>query len=234
VGKTEMGPRGDVIAELDWCVGEILETLNRRGLANDTLIIFSSDNGPVIDDGYRDDAVQKLGGHRAAGPLRGGKYSAFEGGTRVPFLVRWPGRVKPAVSTALVCQIDLLASLASLVGRKVGADDAPDSVDVLTALLGTSATGRDHLVEHASVLFLRRGPWKLIEPGNGPRVLANTNTETGQAGELQLYNLEVDLRESNNVAAQHPERVRQLHALLDSIRQRTPAASRARGNKVQQ
>ena len=227
VGKTEMGPRGDAIAELDWCVGEILETLDRRGLANDTLIIFSSDNGPVVDDGYRDDAVRKLGGHRPAGPLRGGKYSAFEGGTRVPFLVRWPARVKPAVSTALVCQIDLLASLAALVGRKLGDDDAPDSFDVLTALLGTSATGRDHLVEHAAVLSLRQGPWKLIEAGKGPRVLANTNTETGQAGALQLYNLEEDLGETKNVAAQHPDRVQKMHGLLDAIRHGTRSSRRA-------
>ena len=98
VGKTEMGPRGDAIAELDWCVGEILETLDRRGLAQDTLVIFTSDNGPVVDDGYQDDAVKRLGSHQPAGPLRGGKYSAFEGGTRVPFLVRWPARVKPGVS----------------------------------------------------------------------------------------------------------------------------------------
>ena len=220
-GKTEMGPRGDVIAELDWCVGEILEALERRGLANDTLIIFSSDNGPVVDDGYRDDAVKKLGGHRPAGPLRGGKYSAFEGGTRVPFLVRWPARVKPGVSAALVCQIDLLASLASLVGRKLGEQDAPDSVDVLAALLGNSAMGRDHLVEHAGVLSLRQGPWKLIEAGNGPKVLVNTNTETGQAGETQLYNLDGDLSETKNVAAQHPDRVQQMRVLLEAIRQGT-------------
>ena len=224
VGKTEMGPRGDVIAQLDWCVGEILETLDRRGLANDTLIIFSSDNGPVVDDGYRDDAVKKLGGHRPAGPLRGGKYSAFEGGTRVPFLVRWPARVKPGVSNALVCQIDLLASVASLVGRKVDDDDAPDSFDVLPALLGPSAPGRDHLVEHASVLSLRQGPWKLIEPGNGPRVLANTNTETGQAGDLQLYNLEEDLGETENVAARHPDRLQQMHGLLEAIRKGTSSS----------
>ena len=230
-GKTEMGPRGDVIAELDWCVGEILETLDRRGLANDTLIIFSSDNGPVVDDGYRDDAVKKLGGHRPAGPLRGGKYSAFEGGTRVPFLVRWPARVKPGVSTALVCQIDLLASLASLVGRKLGDDDAPDSVDVLAALLGTSATGRDHLVEHAGVLSLRQGPWKLIEPGKGPKVLANTNTETGQAGEVQLYNLDEDLGETKNVAAQHPDRVQQMHDTLDAIRRGTGSFRRTQRSK---
>ena len=131
-----MGPRGDAIAQLDWCVGEILETLDRRGLAENTLVIFTSDNGPVVDDGYRDDAVKRLGGHRPAGPLRGGKYSAFEGGTRVPFLVRWPARVKPGVSTALVCQIDLMASLAALVGQKLAEEDAPDSFDVLAALLG--------------------------------------------------------------------------------------------------
>ena len=98
-GKTEMGPRGDAIAQLDWCVGEIVDALERRGIARNTLVIFTSDNGPVVDDGYRDDAVTKLGGHRPAGPLRGGKYSAFEGGTRVPFVVRWPARVKPGVST---------------------------------------------------------------------------------------------------------------------------------------
>jgi arylsulfatase A-like enzyme len=230
-GKTEMGPRGDAIAELDWCVGEILETLDRRGLANDTLIIFSSDNGPVVDDGYQDDAVRKLGGHRPAGPLRGGKYSAFEGGTRVPFLVRWPTRVKPAVSTALVCQIDLLATLATLVDRKLGDDDAPDSVDVLTALLGTSATGRDHLVEHAGVLSLRQGPWKLIEAGRGPRVLANTNTETGQADASQLYNLEEDFGETKNVAAQHPDRVREMHGLLDAIRRGARSSPQAHGKK---
>lgn len=218
IGKTDMGPRGDAIAQLDWCVGEILATLDARGLTNNTLVIFSSDNGPVVDDGYRDDAVQKLGGHRPAGPLRGGKYSAFEGGTRVPFLVRWPARVKAGVSPALVCQIDLLKSLSDLVGRKLGDGDAPDSVDVLPALLGTSTKGRDDLVEHAGILALRQGPWKLIEPGRGPRVLANTNSETGQAGRAQLYNLEHDLSEKNDLAKEDPVRVQQMHALLDSIR----------------
>ncbi len=230
-GKTEMGPRGDAIAELDWCVGGILEILDRRGLSNDTLIIFSSDNGPVVDDGYRDDAVRKLGGHRPAGQLRGGKYSAFEGGTRVPFLVRWPARVKAGMSSALVCQIDLLATLAALVDQKLADNDAPDSFDVLPALLGPSAPGRDHLVEHAAVLSLREGPWKIIEAGKGPRVLANTNTETGQAEALQLYNLEEDLGETNNVAAQHPDRARKMHSLLDAIRHGTRSSRQANGKK---
>jgi arylsulfatase A-like enzyme len=228
-GKTEMGRRGDAIVQFDWCVGQILETLDRRGLANNTLVILSSDNGPVVDDGYRDGAVTKLGDHRPAGPLRGGKYSAFEGGTRVPFLVRWPARVKPAVSKALVCQIDLLASLSDLAGAKINDGDGPDSIDVLAALLGTSATGRDHLVEHAGVLSLRQGQWKLIEPGRGPRVFANTNTETGQASAVQLYNLEEDLGETKNVATQYPDRVQTMHSLLDAIRDGRRYGNRAQG-----
>jgi arylsulfatase A-like enzyme len=122
------------------------------------------------------------------------------------------------VSNALVCQIDLLASLASLVARKLGDGDALDSVDVLAALLGTSATGRDQLVEHAGVLSLRQGGWKLIEPSNGPKVIANTNAETGQAGEFQLYNLEEDLGETKDVAALYPDRVQTMRTLLDAVR----------------
>ncbi len=148
-GKSGLGPRGDVILEFDWSVGAILETLDRLELAGDTLVIFSSDNGPVVDDGYKDQAVELLDGHKPAGPLRGGKYSAFDGGTRVPFVVRWPGRVKPGVSEALACQIDFMASLAALTGQKLDFNDAPDSFDVLGALLGRTPTGRDHLVEHA-------------------------------------------------------------------------------------
>jgi arylsulfatase A-like enzyme len=98
-GKSGLGPRGDVILQLDWATGRVLETLERLSLADRTLVIFTSDNGPVVDDGYRDEAVEKLGGHRPAGPLRGGKYSAFDGGTRVPMIVRWPGRVTPASPT---------------------------------------------------------------------------------------------------------------------------------------
>ena len=99
VGATGMGPRGDVIAQLDFCVGEILQTLERLKLADNTLVLFTSDNGPVVDDGYKDQAVEKLGDHKPAGPLRGGKYSIFDGGTRVPFLVRWPAASNPASPT---------------------------------------------------------------------------------------------------------------------------------------
>ncbi len=111
LGKSGCGVRGDVIVQLDWCVGEVLAALDRLHLATNTLVILSSDNGPVLDDGYADGAVRDLNGHKPAGPLRGGKYSIYEGGTRVPFLVRWPGRVKPGLSDALICQVDLLKSL---------------------------------------------------------------------------------------------------------------------------
>ena len=140
-GKSGMGPRGDAILQMDACVGEVLAALDRMKLAGRTLVIFSSDNGPVVDDGYRDEAVEKLGDHRPAGPLRGGKYSNFEAGTRVPFLVRWPGRVKPGVSDALVSQIDLFASLAAFTRQSLPVGAAPDSENVLPALLGRSKTG---------------------------------------------------------------------------------------------
>ena len=128
VGKSRMGPRGDAIVQADWCVGEVVAALDRLRLAENTLVILTSDNGPVVDDGYRDDAVEKLGGHKPAGPWRGGKYSNFEGGTRVPFIVRWPGHVAPGTSDALVSQVDLLASFAALAGQKLSPADAPDSV----------------------------------------------------------------------------------------------------------
>ncbi len=223
VGQTGLGPRGDVIAELDWCVGEVLKTLETLGLSQKTMVIVSSDNGPVVDDGYRDGAVEKLNGHRPAGPLRGGKYSAFEAGTRVPFILRWPERVKPGVSNALICQMDLIASLASLTGQRMDKNDAPDSVDVMPAFLGESPTGRDVLVEQAGVLSLRQGTWKLIEAGTGPRLLTATNTETGVAREPQLFNLEKDLGETTDVASRYPEKVEELLGLLRKIRQRESA-----------
>ena len=218
-GKSGLGPRGDAILQFDWSVGEVLKTLDRLGLANNTLVIFSSDNGPVVDDGYKDQAVELLDGHKPGGPLRGGKYSAFDAGTRVPFVVRWPARVKPGLSEALACQIDLPASMAAMTGQKLGFEDAPDSFDVLGALLGRTPTGRDHLVEHANTLSLIQGDWKYIEPSKGPRMNVSTNTELGTDPQPQLYNLKDDLGEKNNVAARHPERVKEMASLLQRIRQ---------------
>ena len=114
VGSTDLGPRGDAIVQADWCVGEVLRTLDDLGLADDTLVLFTSDNGPVLDDGYRDDAAERLGDHDPNGPWRGGKYSALEAGTRVPWVVRWPGRVAAGgTSDALVSHVDLPATFAA-------------------------------------------------------------------------------------------------------------------------
>jgi arylsulfatase A-like enzyme len=214
-GRTPMGPRGDVIAELDWCVGQILDALDRNGLASSTMVIFSSDNGPVIDDGYQDDAVAKLGAHKSAGPFRGGKYSNFEGGTRVPFILRWPGRVKPGVSDALISQMDLPVSLAHAAGYTA---PAVEGADVFDALVGTSQTGRDHLVLQASNLTLREGKWKYLPPSKGQAIQVNTNTETGNSPEPQLYDLAADPGERRNVAKQHPDRVARMSAMLERIR----------------
>jgi len=219
VGKTTMGPRGDAIVQADWCAGEILAALDRLKLARNTIVIFTSDNGPVVDDGYQDDAVAKLGHHKPAGPWRGGKYSNFEAGTRIPLLVRWPGQIKRGVSEALVSQIDLLASFASFTKQPLAAQDAPDSFDLMRALLGKAKTGRDSLIEQAGALSLRQGPWKYIEPGNGPKINRNTNTELGNDPAPQLYNLAADLGETRNVASQHPARVKAMAAELQRIRQ---------------
>jgi arylsulfatase A-like enzyme len=217
-GKTGLGPRGDVIAELDWSVGEILNALDRLSLASNTLVIFTSDNGPVIDDGYQDDAVAKLGRHRPSGPFRGGKYSNFEAGTRVPFVVRWPDRVKPGVSDALVGQVDLLRSLAALTNQTLAAGDAPDSLDLLPALIGASRTGRSDLVLQGSGLALRAGRWKYIEPSKRPKMNAQTNTELGNDPDPQLYDLTSDPGETRNVAAQFAAQVKEMEALLDKVR----------------
>ena len=219
VGKSGCGVRGDVIVEFDWCAGEILNTLDRLNLSQNTLVILSSDNGPVVDDGYRDGSVKNLNGHRPAGPLRGGKYSIFEGGTRVPLIVRWPQHIKPGVSDALVSHVDFLASFAALTGQKLEAGEGPDSRNLLSALLGQSETGRDQLVEHARVLALRDGSWKYIEPGAGPKRNPGTHTELGTEPAGQLYQLSDDLGETNNLIQAQPDRSQKLLDELKAARQ---------------
>ena len=221
-GKTTMGPRGDVIVETDWSVGQILDTLDRLKLTDNTLVIFTSDNGPVVDDGYKDDAVAKLGSHTPSGPFRGGKYSHFEGGTRVPFLVRWPGRVKPGTSDALISQVDFLASFAALVKKPLAAGDGPDSLDTLAALLGTAKAGRAELIEQAGGQALRVGQWKYIEPSKRPKMNVETNTELGNDAVPQLYDLARDPGERQNVAGKYPEKVGELQARLQAIRGKQP------------
>lgn len=215
VGKSGCGVRGDVIVEFDWCVGEILATLDKMNLASNTLVILSSDNGPVLDDGYADGAVQNLHGHTPAGPLRGGKYSVYEAGTRVPFIVRWPGRVPVGVSAALVCLLDFPASFAAFTGQKIPAGDALDSLNVLPALLGDSPVGREKLVEHdgARVLGFRADSWKWIEPERRARV------RSGYSPQGELYNLSNDLGETMNLREAQPAKTASMAAgLLEAQR----------------
>jgi arylsulfatase A-like enzyme len=220
VGKSGMGPRGDALLQLDWSVGEILKALDATDLSKNTIVIFTSDNGPVIDDGYQDQAVELLNGHTPAGTLRGGKYSAFEAGTRVPFLVRWPGKVKPGVSDALMSQVDLFASLAALTGQELGSNQAPDSFNHIQELLGKSKKGRDHVIEQAAnnTLSVVRGNWKYIEPSQGPKMNKNTDIELGNDPQKQLYHLKKDIGETTNLAAEEPVRVQELETILQTVR----------------
>lgn len=215
-GKSGMGYRGDAILQFDWTVGKIMETLKKQGIAENTLVILTSDNGPVVDDGYADQAVELLGEHRPWGDLRGGKYSIFEAGTRVPFIVNWPAQVKPGTSSALVSHIDLLASMAALVGNQQ-ADSLPtDSRNQLPALLGKDTKGREYVVECSQTLSVSDGQWKYIEPCRYRAYMPLTRTETGYSKEPQLYNLREDLGEKRNVASQNPEIVEMLRKLLEA------------------
>jgi arylsulfatase A-like enzyme len=212
VGKSGMGPRGDAIIEADWCVGEIVKELKKLDLDENTLIVFSSDNGPVLDDGYKDEAVAKLGKHTPAGVLRGGKYSLFDAGTRVPFIVSWPGTIKPGQSDALVCQIDLLASFAKLTGQTV-TGGSEDSEELLDAFTGKSDKGRQQLVlEAVGNTCMRTTEWYFIPPHNGVETYERVNIESGYLPENQLYRIGNDISQITNVAKDNPEVVADLLA----------------------
>jgi arylsulfatase A-like enzyme len=219
-GRTGLGARGDVIAEMDWCVGEMLAALEKNGLGENTIVIFSSDNGPVLDDGYEDRAVELCGDHRPAGPLRGGKYSLFDGGTRVPFVIRWPGMVQPGESGALVCHLDFLASFAAMLGVTLDDAAAPDSFNVIDALLGTSGVGRREIALEGMMAqsLLRQGNWVYIPPYDGPAVKRGTGTETGYSLGPQLYDLSRDLGQICNEAGMRPGVVGRMSRRLESIR----------------
>lgn len=215
VGKSGMGPRGDALLQFDWTVGQIMEALDKAGLTENTLIVLSSDNGPVVDDGYADQAVELLGNHRPWGEFRGGKYSNFEAGTRVPFIVSWPAKVKPGVSNALVSHIDLFASMSELVDGKLIEGAAPDSRNQLKTLLGDDLKGRDYVIEQAGALSVSDGNWKYITPNNRAAYNELTNTELGNDKEVQLYNLKEDIGEQANVASQHPEIIERFKTILE-------------------
>ena len=218
-GKSNLGYRGDAILQMDWTVGEIMKQLESLGIAKNTLIIFSSDNGPVLDDGYEDEAVSKLNGHTPAGVLRGGKYSTFEGGTRVPLIVSWPSKIKAAVSEAMVSQIDFMASFSKMLNIKPKDIEITDSEDMLNVFLGKINKGRTVLIEQGiTSLAIIKDHWKYIEPNKGPAINKLTNTELGNNPLPQLYDLQNDLGEKNNLAVQKPEVTNELASLLRKIK----------------
>lgn len=216
VGKSDLGPRGDVIAEADWCIGEFMKTLEQEGLLENTLIVLSSDNGPVLNDGYYDDAVEKLGDHKPNGPFRGGKYSLFEAGVRVPFITYWKGKIQPVVSDALICQVDLLSSLAHLLESDVKTKDSEQLLDVF---LGKSEQGREELVIEATTrTAFRKGDWIMIPPYEGPAVEEQVNIELGNSSEYQLYNLKDDKGQQNNLAVSNPGMLNEMLEEFTAIR----------------
>ena len=208
VGKTTMGPRGDAIVEADWCVGELLTYLKKEGLLEKTLIIFSSDNGPVLNDGYKDGAPELAGKHAPAGGLRGGKYSLFDGGTHIPLFVYWKGKIQPVKSDALVCQMDLLASLGSMVGATL--PDGLDSRNYLNAFMGTELKARENLIiEAQGRLGYRSGDWIMMPPYKGSQRNL-TGNELGNLDEFSLFDVKSDKGQKSNVAGRHPELLERL------------------------
>lgn len=211
-GTSSCGTRCDSIQEFDASVGMVLAALDRLNLAANTLVIVSSDNGGAMDDGYDSGDVRNANGHKCNGVLRGYKGSLWEGGNREPFIARWPHRIKPgSQSDELLCLVDMLATFAVITGQALPADTGPDSFDMLPALLGARHTKplRDHLVMQANgsrTLAIRKGQWKFIPA-----------SQAGRDGP-QLYNLKDDVGETNNLAAQHPEIIKELSDLLTQLR----------------
>ncbi|WP_404333645.1 arylsulfatase [Sphingomonas sp. MMS12-HWE2-04] len=234
VGKSGLGSRGDAILQLDWTVGALIRTLEELGLADDTLVVFSSDNGPILFDGYADGAAERAGAHRPAGPYSGGKYSILEGGTRVPMITCWPGQVRKGhVSKAIIDHVDLIASLADLVGQALPSDAAVDSFDMLAPLLGRSEAGRTYVVEDTKlmvttgntvassgdrILAIREGDWKLIRASVDPQQFHGN--AIGTSARTQLYNLADDPGEKSDLALRYPDRAADLLARLNRLEQK--------------
>lgn len=218
--KSGMGYRGDAILQFDWTVGLIVEALEKADILDNTLIVLTSDNGPVVDDGYADKAVELLGDHRPWGELRGGKYSNFEAGTRVPFIVHWPAVVKPGISNALFSHIDMFGSMEKLTGQDMGETAGIDSQDYLAILTGEDKKGRDYVIESSGSLSISDGEWKYITPNKGPAYNKLTNTELGNSTDDQLYKLSEDVGEKQNVAEKYPDKVKEMKRILEQEKQK--------------
>ncbi|MBV6645459.1 MAG: arylsulfatase [Cyclobacteriaceae bacterium] len=216
-GLSEMGPRGDAIAQMDWVVGQLLEKIKSTGHEEHTLIIFTSDNGAVLDDGYQDGAVEKLGDHQPNGFLRGGKYSAYEGGTRVPTIAYWPTVIQPGSSHAMWSQVDIYRSIAGLLNLKT--PPLLDSKDLSQVLLGTSDQGRIHMLEESYTFSLRSENWKYIAPSSKDYSWVGNakGIESGIKPIPQLFDLEQDPNERDNLAHRYPEKLEEMKQTLSEI-----------------
>lgn len=218
-GKTGLGYRGDAMVQFDWSTGEILKALEEYGLTENTIVIFSSDNGPVYDDGYDDGTTVKTSseesdrGHDGSGVYRGGKYQIFEGGTRVPFIVRWPARIESGTTDALVNQIDFLGSFAVLLKMELPEGQALDSRDTLSAFLGQDGIGLPYMIEEAgSRRALRQGEFKYIAAAK-----RKVRKDRGAGPEAALYNLNDDPGEQKNIIAEYPEKAASMEKLLQEL-----------------
>jgi arylsulfatase A-like enzyme len=236
VGTSELGVRGEVIQQMDWAAGEVLKALERLKLDRNTLVIFTSDNGPVLFDGYFDGGAEKNQDHRPAGDLRGWKYLVYEGGCRVPLIARWPGRIQPRVTNQMFSLVDLPATLGRIAGAEISAAASPDSLDLSPVLLGTTTENlRDHTVLHgiADTLAIRVGDWKYIPAntrsgatGTGGANPTDARFTPNQIPEPLLFNLRDDPAERNSVAAKFPQKAEELHRRLKTLRQPPIRASR--------
>jgi len=215
-GKSGMGPRGDAILEADWAVGQFMKKLADSGLSENTLVIFSSDNGHVLDDGYQDNAVKNLGEHTPWGPFRGGKYSLLEAGAHVPFIARWPAKIKPQQSKAFVAQHDLLASLAALTGQQ---SSSIDSANQLDALMGRDKVGRHSMIVQGmqNTMAYHQNGWVYIPPHKGKGYAIRVGNESGFSMQEQLYNLTTDVHQDNNLAETFPERLLMMKTQLAKV-----------------
>ena len=219
-GKSGLGTRGDVILQLDWTIGEVMRTLDSLGIADNTLLVFTSDNGPAIDDGYQDEAAMRLGGHTPSGIYRGGKYSLYEAGTRVPFIVRWPSCVKPGEQSAVFSQIDVYRSLAALTGVALPEGAAPDSRNHLPELLGMGHSDREYVIEQnrQNTLAIRCGEWKYLEPSDRQSYEYRKSVELGNSPRPQLFCISKDPCERHDVAEQYPGIVEELATKLNTVK----------------
>jgi arylsulfatase A len=229
-GRSGAGAYGDFVMQTDATVGAVLAALDELQLADDTLVIFSSDNGPEI---FAYDRIRRTG-HRSAGGLRGLKRDVHEGGHRVPLLLRWPGVIRPGrKSDALIGQVDLMATLASLLGHELPADAAEDSFDLLSLLRGDSDDGRPFLVHNTypSAWAIRRGDWLLIDAADGshnrvPDWLVQLEGYRPNAQPVSLFDLRTDPGQKHDLCTQQPELVAELQALLRRLRQQGHSAPR--------